>query len=373
MLLKRKRVDNEGVFQCVGYRHKPSGAVGLKKGGYFVSLQACKMIEEEFHGQPSSEILDELSARSSPMPPSVAAAGSCSSNVIATQPADSSSGSNSLVPSAAYPLRAVMAVEASPSMSSPQGQQSWEPEAYVHQISRAAASSSSGWQSSTSSMHQVQLLSSSSSNVPSILMETGAANPAAAATLSNYPSTTTATTTTTTAAPTPSYPAFIQSLPTLTPVYYISQPAPAFTGSQITPAAPSQLAAPTTGYQFIMPTAQAASGQYYIASAAADPPQSNNPTVIYSSNPSFLASGSTANSLFTNSANSSAASTFGGGGGVLFPTSNLPNASFARISFGDQSSASSAASPFFISHPMSHATLTEAVYGCECGFCRVRR
>lgn len=56
MLLKRKRVEHNGVFQCIGYKYKPIGAAGLKRGGYFISIEACRMVEEEFNGRLSEEV-----------------------------------------------------------------------------------------------------------------------------------------------------------------------------------------------------------------------------------------------------------------------------------------------------------------------------
>lgn len=55
MLLKRKRAEYEGLYQASGFKYKQSGSVGLKKGSYFVSLAACKMIETEFNGQPNED------------------------------------------------------------------------------------------------------------------------------------------------------------------------------------------------------------------------------------------------------------------------------------------------------------------------------
>jgi hypothetical protein len=60
MLLKRKKFETDGLFQSIGYKFKPEGSLGLKAGGYFVSIEACQMIEEEFNGHASSELLREI-------------------------------------------------------------------------------------------------------------------------------------------------------------------------------------------------------------------------------------------------------------------------------------------------------------------------
>lgn len=61
MFLKRKKTDCDGIFQASTYLNKQIGTHGLKSGGYFISLEICKMIEEEFENFESAKFDDSES------------------------------------------------------------------------------------------------------------------------------------------------------------------------------------------------------------------------------------------------------------------------------------------------------------------------
>jgi hypothetical protein len=44
----RRRSLGSGIYQATAFRFKPAGRSGLKCGGYFLSLEACKDFEEHF-------------------------------------------------------------------------------------------------------------------------------------------------------------------------------------------------------------------------------------------------------------------------------------------------------------------------------------
>eukprot|EP00475_Leptophrys_vorax_P043547 TRINITY_DN8408_c0_g1_i1.p1 TRINITY_DN8408_c0_g1~~TRINITY_DN8408_c0_g1_i1.p1 ORF type:complete len:813 (+),score=182.54 TRINITY_DN8408_c0_g1_i1:54-2492(+) len=68
MYLARRREFQDDIYQATVLRRKPMGATGLKAGGYFISLNACKKYEEHFSGGrskssgqlPRKRKLDEL-------------------------------------------------------------------------------------------------------------------------------------------------------------------------------------------------------------------------------------------------------------------------------------------------------------------------
>ncbi len=51
MYLARRRNVQDGIFQATGFQRKPAGRTGLKAGGYFLSLVACKAFEQHFREQ----------------------------------------------------------------------------------------------------------------------------------------------------------------------------------------------------------------------------------------------------------------------------------------------------------------------------------
>ena len=61
MYLARRKSTGGGIYQATSFLHKPSGRVGLKAGGYFLSLAACR--EFEAHFAPGG--LDDLKATDS--------------------------------------------------------------------------------------------------------------------------------------------------------------------------------------------------------------------------------------------------------------------------------------------------------------------
>ena len=56
MYLARRKTSGGGIYQAVGFLYKPSGRVGLKAGGYFLSLGACREFEAHF----APTVLDEV-------------------------------------------------------------------------------------------------------------------------------------------------------------------------------------------------------------------------------------------------------------------------------------------------------------------------
>ena len=48
MYLARRKTGGGGIYQATGFLHKPPGRVGLKAGGYFLSLAACREFEQHF-------------------------------------------------------------------------------------------------------------------------------------------------------------------------------------------------------------------------------------------------------------------------------------------------------------------------------------
>ena len=56
MYLARRKTSGGGIYQAVGFLHKPSGRVGLKAGGYFLSLAACREFEAHFAPTALSEV-----------------------------------------------------------------------------------------------------------------------------------------------------------------------------------------------------------------------------------------------------------------------------------------------------------------------------
>ena len=51
MYLARRRHCETGLWQSVGFRHKPSGRTGLKAGGYFLSQEICESFQFHFQKQ----------------------------------------------------------------------------------------------------------------------------------------------------------------------------------------------------------------------------------------------------------------------------------------------------------------------------------
>ena len=51
MYLARRRHCESGLWQSVGFRHKPSGRTGLKAGGYFLSQEICESFQFHFQKQ----------------------------------------------------------------------------------------------------------------------------------------------------------------------------------------------------------------------------------------------------------------------------------------------------------------------------------
>ena len=48
MYLSRRRLVGGGIYQATGFRCKPPGRTGLKCGGYFLTIEACKEFENHF-------------------------------------------------------------------------------------------------------------------------------------------------------------------------------------------------------------------------------------------------------------------------------------------------------------------------------------
>ena len=48
MYLSRRRLHSGGIYQATGFRSKPAGRTGLKCGGYFLTIEACKEFENHF-------------------------------------------------------------------------------------------------------------------------------------------------------------------------------------------------------------------------------------------------------------------------------------------------------------------------------------
>ena len=48
MYLSRRRLSGGGIYQATGFRCKPPGRTGLKCGGYFLTIEACKEFENHF-------------------------------------------------------------------------------------------------------------------------------------------------------------------------------------------------------------------------------------------------------------------------------------------------------------------------------------
>ena len=48
MYLARRKTSGGGIYQATGFLYKPPGRVGLKAGGYFLSLAACREFEAHF-------------------------------------------------------------------------------------------------------------------------------------------------------------------------------------------------------------------------------------------------------------------------------------------------------------------------------------
>ena len=59
MYLARRKTGGGGIYQASGFLHKPSGRVGLKAGGYFLSVAACR--EFELHFTPGAQGVGETS------------------------------------------------------------------------------------------------------------------------------------------------------------------------------------------------------------------------------------------------------------------------------------------------------------------------
>jgi hypothetical protein len=64
MYLARRRNVQDGIFQATTFRRKPPGRTGLKAGGYFLTLEACKGFEEHFRQQAKKRTKKKGSSRS---------------------------------------------------------------------------------------------------------------------------------------------------------------------------------------------------------------------------------------------------------------------------------------------------------------------
>ncbi len=60
MYLKRNIHTSDGIFQATLFRFKPRGCVGLKEGGYFITLEVCKTFEKYFNEKAKRKIEREI-------------------------------------------------------------------------------------------------------------------------------------------------------------------------------------------------------------------------------------------------------------------------------------------------------------------------
>jgi len=61
MYLARHREFQDDIYQATSFRNKPTGTTGLKSGGYFISLKACKKFEENYAIKPEFNLSSRIS------------------------------------------------------------------------------------------------------------------------------------------------------------------------------------------------------------------------------------------------------------------------------------------------------------------------
>jgi hypothetical protein len=53
MFVKRRKNKIEGIYQAICFSSKPPNSTGLRSGGYFISLQTCRSIQEHYSSRTS--------------------------------------------------------------------------------------------------------------------------------------------------------------------------------------------------------------------------------------------------------------------------------------------------------------------------------
>jgi hypothetical protein len=73
MYVKRRKNKIEGVFQATSFTNKPPNSLGLRKGGYFLTLQVCQAIKQFYDSKmrlrPKQKLGDHLTPPPAPENP----------------------------------------------------------------------------------------------------------------------------------------------------------------------------------------------------------------------------------------------------------------------------------------------------------------